>query len=40
MYINQWFYNLSKHNVAKTNGFTTFAKLRLLEPLILQHFQK
>ena len=30
---NHWFYNISKHSVAKTTGFTTFSKAQLLKYL-------
>ena len=37
---NQWFYNISKHIVAKTNGFTVYSQQQiLLELLVLQHCQ-
>ena len=46
---NHWFKNCLKAkattkttdaNVVKNSGFTTFIKIMLLEPLVLQHFQK
>ena len=37
--IFHWFYNVSKHDVARTIDFTTCLKTMLLKPMVLQHFQ-
>ena len=36
---NHWFYNISKNNVGRAIGFTTFPNIVLLESLVLQHVQ-
>ena len=36
-YKQTWFHNISEHTVAKINGFTTFPKTMLLEPVLLSN---
>ena len=39
MFLKNWFYNSSEHNVLKIVGFPTSSKQMLLKPLVLHHFQ-